>query len=145
MKKPMYSMRRLAAVAAAGLLSIVGILAVPTPAMASADSCTGAPNGYVCVYVQGEGAFIDTITVSRGSINIPMGICNWRADAWIDDNTGRQIKFLRYDYAGCNYGRAWVDFPLNHAWVGCGSRVYAAFYEDGKRQGGYAGPVRICG
>lgn len=112
----------------------------PAPAVASADGCTGAPYGYVCVQVEGEGRYVERLGAVRGKANWS-AICDYSARVVVRAPSGRTWRYRSPFHRGCSWGRAWFDwyprrrFPHE-------SRVCAYFYEDGtrkrhgKRQGG---------
>lgn len=128
---------RCALPAAAALMITAG---APAPAAASADGCTGAPYGYVCVQVEGERRYVERLGAVRGKANWS-AICDYSAKVVVRAPSGRKWRYRSPFHRGCSWGRAWFDwyprrrFPHN-------SRVCAYFYEDGtrrrhgKRQGG---------
>jgi hypothetical protein len=117
-----------------------GSLGAAAPAGASAEGCTGAPNGYVCVQVEGESRYVERLGAVRGKASWS-AICDYRAKVVVRAPSGRKWVYKSPFHRGCSWGRAWFDwyprrnFPHN-------SRVCSWFYEDGsrrrwgKRQGG---------
>ncbi|MDQ3740109.1 MAG: hypothetical protein M3389_04110, partial [Actinomycetota bacterium] len=135
-----FNAMRCALPATAAAAVVIGTLGAPASAQASADGCTGAPNGYVCVQVEGESRYVERLGAVRGKANWS-GICDYRAKVVVRAPSGRKWRYWSPWHRGCSYGRAWFDwyprrnFPHE-------SRVCATFYEDGtrrrrgKRQGG---------
>jgi len=124
-------------------MSAVGVIAMATPALAYANRCTPAPYGYVCNTTYGNGAYVPQVTAVRGKASGDL-ICNYSADISVLDgrNQSRVKYYKHFSYGGCSVGRAWFNaYPVRT--FACGDVVSVAWFEDGKREGGYAN-VRLC-
>jgi hypothetical protein len=121
-------------------LAFAGVLSTSSSAAASAEGCTWAPSGYVCNYTHGSGAYVSTIDAIRGrSSNL---ICNYAADASVQDPWGRVVWFGHQSHQGCTPARAWFTFKVYRTFR-CGYVTSVAWFESGVRQGGYAN-VNLC-
>ena len=121
-------------------LAFVGVVASATGASASAEGCTWAPSGYVCNYTYGSGAYVDRIAAIRGRTGSL--ICNYSADASVQDPWGRVVWYGHQSHAGCTPLRAYFNFYPRRTFH-CGYVTSVAWFESGVRQGGYAN-ISLC-
>jgi hypothetical protein len=133
---------RLLIVLTALAVAMTTLLSVSTDASASAEGCTWAPSGGVCNYTYGSGARVDEINAIRDRVNNQL-ICNYSADASVEDAYGRVVWFQHQSHTGCTPARAYFRFYPKRTFV-CGYVTAVAWYESGVQQGGYAN-VNLCG
>lgn len=106
------------------------------PAAASAEGCTGAPNGYVCVQVEGSGLRVNRLGAVRGKVGLS-GICNYQAKVEVTPPGEPTTTYWSPVHEGCSYLRAWFDwYPSERYWPDQ-TTVCSFFYESGVQQGGH--------
>jgi hypothetical protein len=124
----MIDVRKRSTSAFLGVLLTIGItIGVAPPASATAQTCITAPNGYVCTMVYGSGTYVSTVGISRGKV--PSAICNYSAWFFYIPPTGGAYGLGSNYRAGCTFGRAWLDIPVNRSFPR-GTQVCAKFYEN---------------
>lgn len=116
------------AVLCASLLLAFGIsLSVPAAASATAQTCIGATNGYVCTIVYGSGTYVSDVGVSRGKA--PTAICNYSAWFFYIPPSGGAYSLGAQSRYGCVFLRAWFTQHVGRSFPR-GTLVCAKFYEN---------------
>jgi hypothetical protein len=118
-------------------LALIGTMLVgpmSNTADASADGCTPAPYGSVCIYVTGKGLNVKKISVARSKIDLSL-ICHYAGEVEIRPPKGRKYSLPVQSQNNCAVGRAWFNWYGNWNFPH-GTRIFVHFYEDGKKVGG---------
>jgi hypothetical protein len=104
------------------------------PASADGNSCSFAPNGYVCLNVYGTDRYVHDVKVIR-TLPSAQGICKYQARYYYTSSAGTRLDSRWGVYhAGCTPLRVEISFNLAKTYSANG---YACgeFYEDDDLQG----------